>query len=44
MKLEGAMSLKEKTINDFGTKRIGSFNWLGFRTLYEDTARYSVKP
>ena len=39
MKLEGVMSLKEKTINDFGTKRIGSFNWLGFRTLYEKEVR-----
>ena len=43
MKLEGVMSLKEKTINDFGTKRIGSFNWLGFRTLYEKEVRRYCK-
>ena len=37
------MSLEEKPINDFGTKRMGSFNWSGFRTLYEKEVRRYCK-
>lgn len=37
------MSVEENPINDFGTKRMGSFNWSGFRTLYEKEVRRYCK-
>ncbi|MBL4603023.1 MAG: ABC transporter permease [Emcibacteraceae bacterium] len=37
------MSADENPINEFGTKRIGSFNWLGFQTLYAKEVRRYCK-
>lgn len=37
------MATTENPINEFGTKRLGSFNWSGFRTLYEKEVRRYCK-
>lgn len=37
------MSENQKTIGEFGSKRLGSFNWSGFRTLYEKEVRRYMK-
>ena len=37
------MSGSEKTINEFNKKRMGSFNWSGFYTLYEKEVRRYCK-
>lgn len=37
------MTENQKTISEFGSKRLGSFNWSGFRTLYEKEVRRYLK-
>lgn len=37
------MSENQKTIGEFGSKRLGSFNWSGFKTLYEKEVRRYMK-
>lgn len=37
------MASTDKTIHDFNKKRMGSFNWSGFRTLYEKEVRRYCK-
>ncbi|MCP5381033.1 MAG: ABC transporter permease [Kordiimonadaceae bacterium] len=37
------MAITDNPINEFGTKRLGSFNWSGFRTLYEKEVRRYCK-